>query len=123
MQRQSENFGAWLNLMSVKPNVGDAFKVKVTYSDNTSEYITPSVTGVLDSFATNLTTSGANRNIPTFNWTAPASPPSSYAYGIRVNQGTGNRVWEYPDDGDMPSTQTSVVYNVDGNAKEAQINS
>ena len=94
--------------MSVSPNVGDAFKVEVTYSDDTSEYITPSVTGVLDSFATNLTTSGANRNIPTFNWTAPASPPTFYTYELRVEQSTGGRVWEYPDDGDMPSTQTSV---------------
>ncbi len=115
------NFGAWLNLMAVRPNVGDAFKVKVTYSDGTSEYLTSSVTGVLDNFAQTPTTSGGNRNIPTFNWAAPATPPAPYTYKLWVSQNTGGQVWNYPNDGDMPSTQTSVVYNADGRANAASL--
>lgn len=113
------NFGgfyAGFNLMAVRPAVGDAFKLKVTYSNGTSEFLTSSVTGVLDSFAQNPTTSGANPNIPTFNWAAPAVPPGPYTYRLNVRQQNGSQAWDYPRDSGIPSTQTSVAYNFDGRA-------
>ena len=116
------SFYTGFGLSSVRPNVGDAFKVKVTYSDGTSEYLTSSVTGVLDSFATNpIVTPTPSANVPTFSWAAPTTPPASYTYKLNVNQNAVGQVWNYPQDNGMPSTQLSVVYNFDSRANPASL--
>jgi hypothetical protein len=110
--------------VSVKPKVGDSYIFNVTYSDGTSEKVNVSVTAVLDSFAKDLTTIGENRNIPIFQWSAPDSPPSDYTYLIQVGQRNIGREWTYPLNGiGMPSSQTAVLYNVDGSASLTSLQS
>ncbi|MCX6013446.1 MAG: carboxypeptidase regulatory-like domain-containing protein [Chloroflexi bacterium] len=112
----------FVNLGSVKPAVGDTYVFAVTYSDGTSENLTAQVTTILNIFAQNLTVSGSNRNIPVFNWLSPASLPASYTYAISVNQNNGNRIWHYSGTGtNVPSSPTSVLFNVDGNATQASL--
>jgi hypothetical protein len=102
---------------TVKPKVGDTYVFAITYSDGTSENLKVPVTAVLDSFPQNLNTSGSNRNAPTFSWTASASTPANYTYLIQVGQSNIGQEWIYPTSGKgMPSSQTSVVYNVDGSS-------
>jgi hypothetical protein len=106
------------------PNVGDSYVFAIKYSDGTSEKVKVSVTAVLDSFAQNLTTSGEDRTRPTFNWSAPATPPPDYTYFIQLGQRTVGREWSYPLSGNgMPSSQTSVLYNVDGSASLTSLQS
>ncbi len=103
------------------PSAGDAYVFKVIYSDGTSEMVTGAVTAVLDSFAQNLapTSSGSGVTTPTFTWNGPASPPAYYAYSITLN---GNdATWFYPQGDRMPSTQNSVLYNIDGRASKTSL--
>ena len=106
-----------LQPVSVKPQVGDTYVFSITYSDGTSEKLRVPVTAVLDSLPQNLSTSGSSRNSPTFNWAAPASPPQDYTYFIQVAQSSVGQEWIYPSSSlGMPSSQTSVDYNIDGTA-------
>ena len=110
--------------LKTRPNVGDSYVFAINYSDGTSEKVKVSVTAVLDSFAQDLTASGTDRGKPTFSWSAPASPPADYTYLIQVGQANVGREWTYPQDAKgMPSSQTSVVYNVDGNASLTSLQS
>jgi hypothetical protein len=108
----------WVDLRSQAPKVGDSYTFDVTYSDGSTESFARSVTAVLESFPTPTYPVGSapGATHPTFTWTAPASPPASYTYNIRVNDSSWNEVWS--PEGDMPSTQTSVEFNVDGNASQ-----
>jgi hypothetical protein len=116
---------AWVDLGSTRPAMGDTYTFNVTYSDNSSENLTSAVTGVLDSFAQNLSPTGSCvSTTPTFTWNAPASPPSTYGYRLSIeDQQGGGRIWEYPEDGLMSSSQTSVLYNVDGEASQPALTS
>ncbi|HEX9082397.1 MAG TPA: hypothetical protein VF768_08960, partial [Holophagaceae bacterium] len=110
-----DKYQYWLN--SLRPLVGDSYPVTVTYSDGTSETLNPAVTAVLDTFAQNLapTTSGSGVTTPTFTWAAPATPPASYTYDLWVNDSTSGQIW---GSWDMPSTQTSILFNADGSASQ-----
>lgn len=117
---RSWDFDLWSGLGSTRPAAGDAYRFKVWYSDGTSELKSGSVSGVLDSFAESLSvTPTPSANVPTFNWAAPASPPASYTYRLSLD-GPGASWW-YPQDAGMPSTQTSVQYNVDGRASPSSL--
>ncbi|MDE2294136.1 MAG: carboxypeptidase regulatory-like domain-containing protein [Gammaproteobacteria bacterium] len=112
---------AYLSMINntVAPTVGSSYQFLVTYSDGTSSTITATVTGVLNSFATNLAVNSASpysTTVPQFTWGAPASPPASYLYFLSLYG--PNASWYYPYNASvgMPSTQTSVVYDADGNA-------
>ncbi len=112
---------AYLPLINntVAPTVGDSYNFLVTYSDGTSSTITATVTAVLNSFATNLAVNSASpysSTVPQFTWGAPAAPPANFVYFL--NLFGPNASWYYPYNTNigMPSTQTSVVYDVDGNA-------
>ncbi|MDI6788353.1 MAG: hypothetical protein QME51_08275, partial [Planctomycetota bacterium] len=124
-KRDWEGFNAWFWLNTIRPTVGDAYLLSITYSDSTSENVTATVTAVLDSFATNLTViTVTSTTVPTFTWTAPITPPAgTYTYNIRVQQDSApyNTMWEYPDDGEMPSIQTSVIYNADERAYQPEL--
>ena len=114
----------WFSLQTTAPTVGDAYTIDVTYSDGATESLTASVTGVLgtDNMATPASPTGTGASItPTFTWTAPTTPPGgTYTYDVGIqSQGGGNWIWSYPDsgpEGGLPSSQTSVAYNVDGSA-------
>ena len=112
---------AYLSMINntVAPTVGSSYQFLVTYSDGTSSTITATVTGVLNSFATNLAVNSASpysTTVPQFTWGAPASPPASYLYFLSLYG--PNASWYYPYNASvgMPSTQTSVVYDADGSA-------
>ena len=113
-QFNSQAFG----LGPTAPLVGDAYQLQLTYSDGSTAILPVAVTGVLDSFAGSLAAPGATaRTTPTFSWTAPTvSPPAQYGYEITVTGGTGG--WRYPQniDSGMPSSQNSVLYDVDATA-------
>jgi hypothetical protein len=115
------NSSPYISIGAVRPDVGDAYLFAVGYSDGTSENLTASVTAVVDS-AQGLTTSGTDPYIPAFSWTAPALPPASYSYYIMVSQSSGQEIWFYPLGGiGMPSSQTSVLFNVDGTASQTSL--
>ena len=111
----------WTNLGSLRPTVGDAYTVRVGYGDGTSEDLTVLVSGVLDTFPTSLApvTGAAAGTTPTFTWSAPSPAPSfPYTYSFWMQQQNGGQIWQYPSDGDMSSSQLSLVYNVDGTASQ-----
>jgi len=103
--------------LAASPTVGDTYFFNVTYSDGTSEIITAAVTGVLNSFATNLapTTGTSTSTTPTFTWTAPVCTLcSTYAYQFYISPTSGGQSWGVPNNGDgLPYTTTSVVWGVD----------
>jgi len=110
-----ERYQFWVGC--ARPTVGDSYPMTVTYSDGTTETRQPAVTGVLDCFPRNLLPrgSGSGNVTPTFTWLAPTNPPPFYTYGLWIGVNNGGQVWSYWD---MPSTQTSVLYNVDGEASQ-----
>lgn len=109
------------NLATVAPKMGDVFKVLVTYSDGTSEYLNKPVSGVLN-LAQNLapnSLTAAGQTVPTFSWTAPVNAPANYVYTLTVAPtALGMPVWYSPG---IPSTQTSVLYNANGTASQPSL--
>ncbi len=116
---QGDRYSYWTQW--IQPKVGDAFPLQLGYSDGTSETPTVTVTGVLTAFAQNLapvapTSTGTT---PTFSWTAPATLPTvlPYTYEVGVWQ-SGSTIWYISG---LPSTQTSVTYNSDGQANPTSL--
>jgi hypothetical protein len=112
---------------SVSPTVGDTYQFLASFSDGTTQVLTGSVTAVLSSsFAQNLTINSpvaGTSTVPVLNWTAPATIPSILPYTYSVNlynqNGTPQEFWSFYGSGNsngIPSTQTSVLFNVDGSA-------
>jgi hypothetical protein len=112
---------------SVSPTVGDAYQFLTTFSDGTTQVLPSPVTAVLSSsFAQNLTMNSpvaGSATIPVLNWTAPATLPTIVPYTYNVNlynaSGTSQEFWSFYGSGNsngIPSTQTNVLFNVDGSA-------
>jgi sugar lactone lactonase YvrE len=107
-----------LNLSGDRPTVGDTYSLLVTYSDGTSETLTPSVSAVLDAFATNLTptTGTSTSTAPTFNWTDPSNS-SNYAYRFSLSDSSGNQIWQIPSSNSnsngFDNSITTVMYGTD----------
>jgi hypothetical protein len=125
MQKADNSIGVFacqVDLGTVRPAVTDSYRFNVNYySGAAGQTITP-VTAVLDSFVQSI--SGDATDIPTYSWTAPASVPSFFTYFIEVyDSTTGNLIWYYPSATPfgMSSTQTSVLYNVDGTASQTAL--
>lgn len=80
---------------------------------------------VLDCFAQSLspTSSGSGITGPTFSWSAPANPPASYTYELRINKDDGSLIWDDngSNDNGIPSTQESVIYNVNNEASQSAL--
>lgn len=111
------NFSNYEYIGTAVPSTSDVYQFLVKYSDGNSEILSGSPTGVLSSFATGLTVTPPTGNLtPTFSWTAPtgAGVPASYLYSVNVYPQSGGGGWYYPSNSNgVPSSQTSVVYNVD----------
>jgi hypothetical protein len=112
------------------PAVGDAYLFYVVFSDATTQIIPATVSAVLnaDSIAQNLSVNPNAPNsatIPLFTWSAPITPPAAYTYSIGVNSQNGPSLnWSYYGNNNqngIPSTQTTVVYNVDGSASSPSL--
>ena len=112
------------------PTVGDTYQFQVTFSDGTSQTMSASVSAVLNSFAQSLVmnpNAPYSSTVPQLTWAAPASPPASYTYSVSVNNQNGSFLnWFYSgghNSNGMPSSQTSVVFNVDGSASSPSLTS
>ncbi len=125
MQRANNSVGTYycpVNIGAVRPALTDSYRFDANTSSGSMGQMTAPVTAVLDSFAQNLL--ATDTDTPTFSWSAPASPPAFYSYYIAIyDSTTGNLIWYYPTSTPfgMPSTQTSVLYNVDGTASQASL--
>jgi hypothetical protein len=94
---QQFNFNNYGN-MPVRPTAGDTYQLLVGYSDLTSETVFCTVTGVLDAFPQNLSTTGASSVTPSFAWSAPVAPPAEYSYwfGLAPDSNQNIAVWQIP---------------------------
>jgi hypothetical protein len=122
---QTPNF-----LNGAVPTVGDTYQFQVKFSDGTMQTISESVTAVLNSFPqslTMITTVPHSRTVPLLSWAAPASPPASYTYSVCLNNQNGAQLnWCYSgghNSNGIPSSQTSVQYDVDGSASSSSLTS
>ncbi len=107
-----------IGLGTTAPAAGDAYTLKVTYSDGTSDTLTATVTGVVTAFATNMlpgvTTS--TTTTPTFTWTDPANA-SNYTYSFYLMDSNFNTIWQIPGQNSnangFASTITSIPWGTD----------
>lgn len=109
-------FGAWPGLTATP---GASYTYTVYYADNTSEQFIVTVPAFLTSFATPTSPIGTvayTNGIPTFSWSAPASPPSPYNFHIWLNGADAS--WNTDE---LPSTQTSILYNADEGASRTSL--
>jgi hypothetical protein len=106
---------------SATPTVGDTYAFQVTYSDGTSETLSPKVSGVVG-LPINLSPVGNGSNTtPTFTWTDPANA-SSYLYQFGLSDDVGNTLWWIGTGwGGFPSTTTQINWgtNPAGNTSPA----
>jgi hypothetical protein len=126
--QHSANYNPVFN-SSVSPIVGDTYQFLVNFSDGSTETLSAQVTAVLSSsFARNLTmqtTAPGSPTVPLLTWTAPsplpAASPYDYTVGLSNASGTSQTNWFYSGGNNnsgngIPSSQTSVLYNTDGQA-------
>lgn len=112
--------GFWIgfNFGTTSLIAGDTYFFNVTYSDGTSETVTTPVTGVANSFATDLAPTTGTSTTPTFSWTNPACGPcSSYYYQFSLS-GPSGTIWYVPNSQVvfLPYTTTSLTWGVDPTA-------
>lgn len=122
------SFQSYFGTGSMRPSLSDTYAFSVTYSDATSETVNLIVSEVLDALARTLSPTGTVSGgslTPTFTWSAPTSPPSSYTYFFYMYANGGGNIWQYPGQHNngqgMPSSTTSLVYNLDGHASQASL--
>jgi hypothetical protein len=114
-----QEFRIWPGLSGVTPATGNQYTYTVHYSDSTSDTFPVTVGTFLTSFAGNLSPAGTvpyTNGIPTFSWSAPASPPSPYHYHLWLSGADA-----YWNTDDLPSTQTSILYNADEEASKTSL--
>lgn len=106
-------FGSWnswtspstaVSFGTTKPTTGLPFTYTFTITDTSAWTATSTVSCFQEAFATNLSPTGSVTGTPTFSWTGIAD--SSAVYGVEVNDGSGNRIWNNYD-----IIGTSIVYN------------
>ena len=109
-------FRAWLNVN--RPTVGDSYPITLTYSDDSVQEVTRSVTGVLDGFPTSLAPVGyvAYNPTPTFSWSAPNPAPAEYIQSIWMQQ--TNPFMNAWDAWGIPAGTTSMVYGAQGEVSQ-----
>jgi uncharacterized protein (DUF2141 family) len=122
LSAQSGEFFIWVPLTGT-PAVGDSYTLTVTYANGTSENIPAAITGVLNTFATPVAPAGfltgAGNTTPTFSWAAPTpAPAGTYAYSLWLSPANGGTIWNQDQ---MPSSQTSVLFNVDNSAQQSAL--
>ena len=115
------NAGAGFNLNvdlgSTLPVAGQTFAATVTYSDGTTASLAPAVTGVVASMPQNEAPTGIGDGSgkgsdvsPVFSWTAPATPPSTYAYAFSLWSNALDLGWST---GWLPSTTNQLTFGTD----------
>jgi hypothetical protein len=101
---------------ALAPAVGNAYGVKVVYSDGTSETLNPQVTGVLPMItALDLSPIGpvtASNLTPTFSWQYPTNP-SNYHYQFWLaDERTWTTTWSIPNVYSASNSFTSSVSSI-----------
>ncbi|MGD0796308.1 MAG: hypothetical protein ABR910_01175 [Acidobacteriaceae bacterium] len=107
-----QGFQMEFSLGTTSPTVGDTYFFNVTYSDGTSGTVTPTVTGVLNDFASSLEpiTGASTSTTPTFTWTDPADA-NNYFYQFELSGPTGT-IWQIPGNNSNASGFTSAITSV-----------
>lgn len=110
-------FYSWVDLGGTVPAINDTYTFSLLNSDGSTGTITGKVTDVLNAFAIPTAPVGAVNYTatPTFTWSAPSMPPSGYSYRIQMDRETGGLMMIWHSD-DIPSSQTSALFNFDGRA-------
>lgn len=103
------------------PKVGDQYTINVLYADGTVCDLPLQVSGVWGNLPTLLapTTPGSGSAQPTFSWQVPTGAPKYYTYELDL--GSNNNGWADWWRWGGPSSTTSVLYNVDGEAKQSAL--
>ena len=93
----NQGFQISFNLYGTSPAVGDNYVFNVAYSDGTTGALIASVTGVLNSFASNLApqTGTSSSVTSTFSWTDPLNA-SSFTYQFYMNDSNSKAIWQIP---------------------------
>jgi hypothetical protein len=122
----STQFQYYVPLNGNTPNVGDAYTLKVTYSDSSSdtETLTPAVTGWngttalvgANDVATSLLPNDQESLRPTFTWNVPAVD-SNDTFSYYLFDANNNIVWQIPGQNSssngLPSSVTSLNWGID----------
>ena len=100
------SFLSGFSLYGNTPNIGDAYGLRLTYSDGSQETRTETVTGVPGSFGANPSPAGIGTNLtPNFSWTDPPSA-SDYTYTFFLPGGSAQ--WSIPAQGFGESFSSSI---------------
>lgn len=100
------------------PVAGNAYVFEVTYSDNTSQTFTPSITAVLaPPTAISPCSTISYTPAPTFTWAPPAQQPSDVDYNFELS-GANDFHWDIYK---LPPTQLSFLFNYDGSAPQQSL--
>jgi hypothetical protein len=102
---------------ALAPTVGNAYGVKVVYSDGTSETLNPQVTNVLPNGPTNPSPAGgftSPSTTPTFTWNYPETDAGSYFYQLYIADSAygWNPVWAIPNVYSASNPFTSSVASI-----------
>jgi hypothetical protein len=115
---EQSQFNVSLSTNGIRPQLGDAYVVQITYNDTSQlpDVLTLTVTGVSDAFATSFTPTGsvAGMTTPTFSWTDPSNP-TNYIYQFLLSDSSGNTIWQIPGVNSFfssfPSSITSIPWS------------
>ncbi|MGD0890571.1 MAG: putative Ig domain-containing protein [Terracidiphilus sp.] len=113
----TQEFNFYVSLYSFPPVTGNPYGLLITYSDGTSETLTPTVGNILSAYATDLLPDSTGASLtPTFTWTDPANA-SDYTYQFQLTDQNGNTIWQIPgqnsNSNGFASTITSITYGTD----------
>jgi len=117
----SDQFSFWTGLNGATPKVGDTYTLDVTYSDNSTQVLTVTVSAVLDAFVTPISPVGTSASLtPNFSWTDPANA-SNYTYQFWLccnsNNNGNNTIWQIPGNNSnsngFSSSITSITWGTD----------
>jgi hypothetical protein len=118
----SPNSRFWLQIesgASTAPTVGAVYSVQVTYSDGSSETLSPQITAVLPLVTAldlspigPVTASNSSNLMPTFTWQYPASP-GNYLYQLwTADERNYNTTWSIPNLLSSSNAFTSSVASI-----------
>lgn len=100
------------------PRVGETFTLLITYLDGGQEETTVEVARLWTSAPRIVSPVAVADASPNFTWAAPEEPASStFTYYVGVSSPSGGVWWTKR----LPSSQTSIAWNADGNASVSSL--
>ena len=117
----ADQFSFWTGLNGATPKVGDTYTLDVTYSDNTTQILTVTVSAVLTPLSPPFHLQGTSASLtPNFSWTDPANA-SNYTYQFWLccnsNNNGNNTIWQIPGNNSnsngFSSSITSITWGSD----------